>query len=688
MSSINTILTECYKNLYGIGYIREYSKALTIPLILSYINYGFTRQQVFEICNQNLLKNVLYENIYRVYRTVLDSHGGGIDINKVTHVVPESLHNLTYDSIYNRNRDDVDILLTPNEYDIGLNIDLLSETLGICGKKNYIARTNIALSREIELDTDGVERYVQNIDIMRDAQCYNLQINDCTRNNLCGVRTGDKETKCVQKELIRTFNEKEIGKDKNYYIFEYMNKNYLYKPLFMYKTSLGYCYLLEETLLERKPIYSRREDRVTRRIITVQTGEEIIQKPTKKYRFFFPPFGTGGITDVQGIIESFRKLYLNARLTPISDPENVAEEILSEEQKYPENEGKVHYGMLNIIKNLFNKSVPKLDNPSKTTNLLRILKGIFKDPDSVLFISGCSLGGGLANVFYSYIMMFNIDMNRVHLHAYGAPRVFDKEFSAMLNKKMSARSVNLSKLSCIYDPILNDSKQLIDCKITGQFDFITKFPIKERGFSDNPKLRGVCNNFIFVPAYMFKNQPDYDFFGIVTGILKSRAKHKAEETRVSWNNCANKQGMNHSIETYTSKRIFNYGIDYNMSILLVIDGVEYAIDKAENDSKENVLLDIHRYYGIGGPGENEYVLINKTTNLNLTLVSRDGVKTNFVLNRNTGVNLIKQKVPIFETEIIINGQECSDVSLPVHDTLSTLFDYATGAVNKAKRLIW
>jgi hypothetical protein len=171
-------------------------------------------------------------------------------------------------------------------------------------------------------------------------------------------------------------------------------------------------------------------------------------------------------------------------------------------------------------------------------------------------------------------------------------------------------------------------------------------------------------------------------------ISEAQAKHKAEETRVSWNNCANKQGMNHSIETYTSKRIFNYGIDYNMSILLVIDGVEYAIDKAENDSKENVLLDIHRYYGIGGPGENEYVLINKTTNLNLTLVSRDGVKTNFVLNRNTGVNLIKQKVPIFETEIIINGQECSDVSLPVHDTLSTLFDYATGAVNKAKRLIW
>ena len=379
-----------------------------------------------------------------------------------------------------------------------LSANLLVDSYGVIGKPDYVSKDSYYV-REGEGKNQGYfldkHNYYCNNNISKES-CENVKE--------CAFRKG----KCHESTLIKGINRKSIGTLKSFYNFSFINTNepsHSYKTIDIFKTELGNITIFEE--------------------YTEGKRHQLI--PTKKYRILFPALGGSGDSPVSFSFNVLKKMYVGARLKQVSDG-NV----------------RVHSGIWNMINSWYESTK-------------EIIRNIPKDAD--VYLVGCSLGGAMANVMaLKLILEGNIRHEKLHLYAFGAPRIGNTECGEVISGGVSDDSYNFIKLN----NIITEEDILYT-----QFDFVTKMPASEFcmfsdcRFVDNPKIRCMSSGFFFNPVLnTFKTQPEMSF-GIISGILAYSkltpkiGKHISKYVPkigppISWHTCRNLAWLNHSLTIY------------------------------------------------------------------------------------------------------------------------------------------
>ena len=303
-----------------------------------------------------------------------------------------------------------------------------------------------------------------------------------------------RKEQCIVSKKIRGINQSTAGSLKSFYLFTANKRKFAYKTLNVFKVNLGYIVIFKEYML----------DKATKEL-----------KDTNRYKILFPAWG-GSQKSFNDAYESIKSMYIRAYLTHVSG-ENI----------------KVHAGMWEMINRWYSE-------------VGDIIRNIPKDAD--IYVVGCSLGGGMANVGALKLVLEGITVKeKLHLYAFGAPRIGNKECGDAIIAGVSDDSYNFVRLN---NMILKNNI------LYTQFDFVSKMPPIEKcltvdcKFVDNPKIRCMSSGFFFDPVLgTFDTQPEFSM-SLKTNVASRFPNIVKYGPPISWHNCGRLAPINHSLTIY------------------------------------------------------------------------------------------------------------------------------------------
>lgn len=332
------------------------------------------------------------------------------------------------------------------------SIMFLQQIMGV------INRSNFQEGGDSYINASGK---VTTINSMADKGCSELDEKNCERGE-CILRptsTGGKS--CINKERYRTTKP---GLKTSYYILDdpYFDNKIVYTFLCTTRIVAGFSGIFQQ--------------------YDVSKNGSI--RSNGKYTIVFPPFGGDTIRDKIGGIMTF---YYNGYIANV--------EAVSS-GKAPAMTVGIMIGIAKAIDQWFIECRETIQTIPK---------------DAHIYITGCSLGGALANV--AAFRFLQLGYKNVHMYSFGAPRIGDENMS----KYMSA--CNLASDSANYVRINNIIAE--NGRFYTQFDPVTKFPINTWSllaasgshlrFVNNARMRCMEGGLTFNPVLgTFDSQPDYD----------------------------------------------------------------------------------------------------------------------------------------------------------------------------------
>ena len=402
-----------------------------------------------------------------------------------------------------------------------LSANLLVDSYGVIGKHDYVSKDYYYIRNKEE------KYFLEEVPV---NDCEERDEKSCEESPFCLLR----KDKCYESSLIKGINRNSIGTLKSFYNFALYDENepsHIYKVIDIFDTGLGYITIFEE--------YLRSYD----------VEPENILIPSKKYRILFPALGDLSGSTFSHTYNTIKNMYVGARLKQVSDG-NV----------------RVHSGIWNMINSWYESTK-------------EIIRNIPKDAD--VYLVGCSLGGAMANVMaLKLILEGNIRREKLHLYAFGAPRIGNTECGEVISGGVANDSANFIKLNNIISE---------DNRLYTQFDFVTRLPASEFcmfsdcRFVDNPKIRCMSSGFFFNPVLnTFKTQPEIPF-GVINNIIayskfipkfgNGISKYLPKiGPPISWYTCKNLAWLNHSLTIYSKygfAGVLNNEEEDDLEIILV-----------------------------------------------------------------------------------------------------------------------